>query len=304
MPKTIIENGIKVYKNHFCECPCKQRIPWMKTHSRANRGIPDFITGHQNRGENSYWFGKHHSEKWKKTVSNKLKDYHQNHPEAIEKLSEFNTGKHRSKETRDKIRKANIGNTNSLGVKRTKKTIEKMRKAHVGKHASQETRYKMIEGQKRRWIGKDTNTEQLKNARKHIKFVSKPELEMLNYIDELNIKHFPSKSQNNQVYGTPDTIIQTYNSNPIALFADGCHWHGCLECFPIKEVNHEKWKFHSKWRHKDKKINKKLTRQGFIIVRIWEHDFKNGNYKKIINELINKYPIIKNGVKDGLVSGF
>jgi len=46
MAKTIIENSIKVYKNHFCHCPCHQRIPVKKCHTRF--GIPRFIHGHNN----------------------------------------------------------------------------------------------------------------------------------------------------------------------------------------------------------------------------------------------------------------
>jgi len=44
MPKTIFENGIRVYKNYYCNCPCKNRIPWNKWHS--HNGIPMYISGH------------------------------------------------------------------------------------------------------------------------------------------------------------------------------------------------------------------------------------------------------------------
>lgn len=45
MPKTITENGIRVYLNYYCKCPCHGRIPWKKSH--INKGIPDYIRGHQ-----------------------------------------------------------------------------------------------------------------------------------------------------------------------------------------------------------------------------------------------------------------
>jgi hypothetical protein len=47
---TIIEDGIVVYKNHFCQCPCHGRIPVRK--SNKVHGIPKFIWGHQNGGKN------------------------------------------------------------------------------------------------------------------------------------------------------------------------------------------------------------------------------------------------------------
>jgi hypothetical protein len=45
MAKTIIENGVKVYLNHFCK-HCGERIPVRK--SNEKNGIPDFIYRHQN----------------------------------------------------------------------------------------------------------------------------------------------------------------------------------------------------------------------------------------------------------------
>jgi hypothetical protein len=41
--KTIIENGVRVYENHFCK-HCGERIPWKKTQER--KGIPEYIWGH------------------------------------------------------------------------------------------------------------------------------------------------------------------------------------------------------------------------------------------------------------------
>jgi len=43
MNKTIIENGIEVYKYHFCE-HCNKRIPVKKSHKL--KGIPKCIKGH------------------------------------------------------------------------------------------------------------------------------------------------------------------------------------------------------------------------------------------------------------------
>jgi len=43
--ETVIENGIKVYKHHRCDCPCKQRIPWKEYHETQNY-IPKFIIKH------------------------------------------------------------------------------------------------------------------------------------------------------------------------------------------------------------------------------------------------------------------
>jgi len=77
--KLLKENGIWVYKNHYCSCGCKERIHYKKCHTRY--GIPNFIHGHQTRGKNNpmcgvrlygksnSFFGKHHTEKTLKQMS-------------------------------------------------------------------------------------------------------------------------------------------------------------------------------------------------------------------------------------------
>lgn len=57
----------------------------------------------------------------------------------------------------------------------------------------------------------------------------------------------------------------------IAVFVDGCFWHGCPRC---KRVSHSNSRF---WRDKvltnqarDRRVSAKLRRDGWIVVRVWE----------------------------------
>jgi DNA mismatch endonuclease (patch repair protein) len=59
----------------------------------------------------------------------------------------------------------------------------------------------------------------------------------------------------------------------LALFVDGCFWHGCPK--------HATWPAHRAawWRHKiegnktrDRLVNRVLRRAGWKVVRIWEHE--------------------------------
>ncbi len=49
MIKTIIENGIRVYKNHYCK-HCGKRIPFRKSHKLPGHSIPKYLKGHYNIG--------------------------------------------------------------------------------------------------------------------------------------------------------------------------------------------------------------------------------------------------------------
>lgn len=64
MSKTITENGIKVYKNHYCKCGCGERIYYPTTISGINnhkyRGIPDYIKYHSYKNAGRHGDGYFH----------------------------------------------------------------------------------------------------------------------------------------------------------------------------------------------------------------------------------------------------
>lgn len=98
---TIVKNGIKYYKNYFCECEtkCGNRIPYptnKKTIERHNRnGIPKFVKDHYLFGKNK---GNKHS-RWSKHLSQETKD----------KISKGNLGKRVSKKSRQKMSRSKSG---------------------------------------------------------------------------------------------------------------------------------------------------------------------------------------------------
>lgn len=60
----------------------------------------------------------------------------------------------------------------------------------------------------------------------------------------------------------------------LAVFVDGCFWHGCKGCAKnrMPATNARFW--HKKiWGNirRDKQVNRKLNRLGWSILRIWEH---------------------------------
>ncbi|WP_425161766.1 very short patch repair endonuclease [Candidatus Binatus sp.] len=63
----------------------------------------------------------------------------------------------------------------------------------------------------------------------------------------------------------------------VAIFVDGCFWHGCSRCrrnVPSKNRTFWSRKIASN-RSRDRKARWQLRRSGWIVVRIWEHEFKN-----------------------------
>ena len=73
------------------------------------------------------------------------------------------------------------------------------------------------------------------------------------------------------VFGKPDFI---FRSARLAVFVDGCFWHGCPKHRKIPAGNREFWKkkFAAN-KARDLRVNKELRKLGWRVTRIWEHDF-------------------------------
>jgi DNA mismatch endonuclease (patch repair protein) len=85
--------------------------------------------------------------------------------------------------------------------------------------------------------------------------------------------------------GKPDVV---FSSAKIAVFIDGCFWHGCPNhCrMPSSNVNYWNAKI-GKNKIRDKKITKALRMKGWQVIRIWEHEIKSGQHRRKLN-LIKK----------------
>jgi DNA mismatch endonuclease (patch repair protein) len=87
--------------------------------------------------------------------------------------------------------------------------------------------------------------------------------------------------RNQRVFGKPDFIFPRQN---IAIFTDGCFWHSCPKHSNTPVINSEYWKKKLEYnRQRDKTVNRELRKQGWNVIRIWEHELKNENavYKRL-----------------------
>ncbi|HZL78718.1 MAG TPA: very short patch repair endonuclease [Candidatus Limnocylindrales bacterium] len=76
--------------------------------------------------------------------------------------------------------------------------------------------------------------------------------------------------RNQNVFGKPDFL---FRRNRLALFVDGCFWHGCPKHCKIPAGNRAFWKkkFTAN-KTRDRRVNRELRKLGWRVVRIWEHD--------------------------------
>ena len=72
--------------------------------------------------------------------------------------------------------------------------------------------------------------------------------------------------------GRPDFV---FRKQRMAIFVDGCFWHGCPRHGSKPDSNRAFWR--NKFainKARDKRITRELRRQGWHVMRVWEHSLK------------------------------
>lgn len=83
--------------------------------------------------------------------------------------------------------------------------------------------------------------------------------------------------------GNPDFV---FRKEKIAIFVDGCYWHGCPKCGHIPKTRSAFWSAKIKRNKKrDKQKNKELKGIGVRPLRFWEHELKGSNISKTISKI-------------------
>lgn len=70
--------------------------------------------------------------------------------------------------------------------------------------------------------------------------------------------------------GSPDII---FPANKVAIFVDGCFWHGCPQHGTHPKTRSEFWLTKiMRNQARDLEADKKLAAMGWVVVRLWEHE--------------------------------
>jgi DNA mismatch endonuclease, patch repair protein len=118
----------------------------------------------------------------------------------------------------------------------------------------------------------------------HIRGKGNKDTELL-MIRILRSNHLSGWRRNRPVLGKPDFIFQ---KQKIALFVDGCFWHCCPEHSTRPKNNSAFWeKKLARNKKRDEYVSEELTKQGWNVIRIWEHELKDPN--NVVEKLLQFY---------------
>jgi len=85
-----------------------------------------------------------------------------------------------------------------------------------------------------------------------------------------------------RIFGTPDI---SNKEKQLAVFIDGCFWHGCQKCYREPKTNPSFWRSKILRNQRRRNVVKyELRKQGVIMLQFWEHDVLS-NPIKVANKI-------------------
>ena len=92
--------------------------------------------------------------------------------------------------------------------------------------------------------------------------------------------------------GKPDIY---FPKQKIAIFLDGCFWHGCSTCGHIPKTNTLFWATKiERNRQRDQKNTRLLRGQGVSVIRAWEHSLRSRRHLKLLVRRLTQATAPKN----------
>ena len=78
--------------------------------------------------------------------------------------------------------------------------------------------------------------------------------------------------RSSKLFGKPDFV---FPAAKVAVFVDGCFWHGCPKHCRLPKGNAEFWESKiNRNRARDRAVSRTLTVKGWKVIRIWEHSLR------------------------------
>lgn len=99
---------------------------------------------------------------------------------------------------------------------------------------------------------------------------TKPELALRSAVHAMGLRYRVSARPLPHLRRTADLV---FPRERVAVFLDGCFWHGCPEHHTVAATNAQFWADKvSGNMTRDRDTDSRLRAEGWVSVRIWEHD--------------------------------
>lgn len=89
------------------------------------------------------------------------------------------------------------------------------------------------------------------------------------------------------IAGHPDFY---FPDSRLVVFVDGCFWHACPKCGRIPKTRVEFWRAKIEGnRRRDLSIARRLRRQGYHVMRIWEHALQDDRWIRRLIQMLSQH---------------
>jgi DNA mismatch endonuclease (patch repair protein) len=94
------------------------------------------------------------------------------------------------------------------------------------------------------------------------------------------------------VPGVRRVVDIVFGPSKVAVFVDGCFWHGCPEHYRRPKVNGPYWNPKiARNAARDRDTDARLTEAGWQVIRIWEHEAVEDVVDRIANAVEKRRPV-------------
>lgn len=89
--------------------------------------------------------------------------------------------------------------------------------------------------------------------------------------------------RNQSAFGKPDFVFRQAR---LAIFVDGCFWHGCLKHSKPPRSNQNYWRAKMiRNKARDRSVSRALRKRGWRVLRIWEHELARKNEIRLLQRI-------------------
>nr|WP_269475386.1 very short patch repair endonuclease [Tsukamurella tyrosinosolvens] len=98
-----------------------------------------------------------------------------------------------------------------------------------------------------------------------------PELALRREAHRLGLRYFVDKAPLPELARRRADLV--FSRLKVAVYLDGCFWHGCPEHYTVSKTNADFWATKvKKNRARDADTNRRLEEAGWTVIRVWEHE--------------------------------
>ncbi|MEU6249810.1 very short patch repair endonuclease [Glycomyces sp. NPDC047010] len=113
-----------------------------------------------------------------------------------------------------------------------------------------------------------------------------PELALRKLVHAAGLRYRVAAKPLPKMRRTADLV---FRPTKVAVFVDGCYWHGCPDHFVPPKTNPEYWRTKiGRNKERDQETDERLKAEGWLVLRFWEHEGAEQCASTVCREVISR----------------